>query len=469
MLKKLFSHTFIYGFANQIPKIAGIFSLPFITKYLTEQDYGVFGVIVSYISAIEVFSSLGLRVILVNTFYKHSNWYKKIWREIYGFLMIWNIVFLFVKIYFLWLLMPKEVDNVNLVIFLNIGAGLFFGPTSDIGFLYFQINQKPLSIALRIAIFGTLTVLLNIYFIAFLKMGYMGWFFTIFIISILSNTSYIYPIIFKYKITPIFNFSFKRIKSYLKVTLPTVPHYYSSFLLDTSDKIILERLSVPINDIGKYNTAYTVGNFFNSMGLVSGFAITPLMNKCYKNKDEKGARELVYVLQSVFFIVSFLVCIWLKEIFHLLIKNDTLAATYPLGIIVVMAYNYRPMYFGSVNKLFYLEKTNVLWKITFMAGITNVIMNLILVPIFGYKVAAVTTFLSLMFMGYSGYFLKDFKRNTSISYYPIYWLLATISLACISYLLKDINIIFKIWFTGIFIFILLILIYKNFRNVIFKK
>lgn len=447
MLKKLFSHTFIYGFANQIPKIAGLFSLPFITQYLTEEDYGIFGVVTSYMAAIEVFSSLGLRLVLVNTFYKHPNWYLKIWKEIYGFLMFWNIVFLAFKVGFLWLLMPKEVDNVALVVFLNVGAGLFFGPTALIGSTFFQIKQMPFSIAIRTIVFGTLTIVLNILFIAVFKMGYLGWFYSLFIVSVLGNMSYFYPLFYKYKLTPVYVFSLRRIKSYLKVTLPTIPHYYSTFLLNTSDKIVMEHLAVPINDIGKYNAAYTVGNFFNSIGMVSGFAITPLMNECYKNKDERTARELVFVLQGVFFIASFLVSIWLKEIFQILIKNEVLAATYPIGIIVVMAYNYRAMYYGSINKLFYLEKTNILWKITFIAGITNVLLNVALIPFFGYEIAAVTTFVSLMFMGYSGYFLRDFKENSTVNYYPGLWFTATVLLAIAAYLLKDITILSKILIT----------------------
>ncbi|WP_293893640.1 oligosaccharide flippase family protein [Flavobacterium sp.] len=462
MLKKLFSHTFIYGFANQIPKIAGLFSLPFITKYLTEQDYGIFGVIISYIGAIEVFSSLGLRIILVNTFYKHPNLYLKVWGEIYGFLMIWNLVFLFFKILFLWVLIPSEVQNIPLVIFLNIGAGLFFGPTSAIGSTFFQIKQKPFPIAIRTIIFGTSTVLLNVLFIAKLKMGYLGWFYSIFIVSVLDNASYFYPLVFKYKLKPIFKISFRRIKSYLRVTLPTIPHSYSTFLLNTSDKIVMQRLSVPINDIGKYNAAYTVGNFFSSIGMVSGFAIAPLMNECYRNKDEKGARRLVFVLQIVFFIASFIISIWLKEIFQLLIKNQALAATYPIGIIIVMAYNYRAMYFGAINKLVFLEKTNILWKITFFAGITNVAMNFALIPFFGYKIGAVTTFISLMFMGYSGYYLKDFKNNNSLNYYPIYWMLATCVLTVVGYLLRDIGVISKIAATAFFLIVLVFLSFKYF-------
>lgn len=469
MLKKLFSHTFIYGFANQIPKIAGVFSLPFITQYLTESDYGIFGVITSYIAAIEVLSSLGLRVTLVNTFYKHPNWYTKIWQEIYGFLMLWNVVFLLFKVLFLWFLMPKEVDNVPLVIFLNAGAGLFFGPTAMLGSTFFQIKQKPVTIAIRTAVFGTLTVLLNVFFIANLKLGYLGWFYSIFIVSVLSNASYFYPLYYTYKLQPIFKISYRRIRTYLKVTLPTIPHYYSTFLLNTSDKIVMQQLSVPIDDIGKYNAAYTVGNLFNSLGMVSGFAITPLMNECYKKKDEKGARELVFVLQAVFFLGSFVVCLWLKEIFQLLIKNESLAATYPIGIVLVMAYNYRAMYYGAINKLFYLEKTSILWKITFIAGVTNVIMNFICIPIFGYASAAVTTFISLMFMGYSGYFIKDFKENCDVNYYPLYWITGTVLLTVLSYVMKDIAFGYKIAVSLVALGLLVFLSWHFFLKKTIKK
>ena len=78
------------------------------------------------------------------------------------------------------------------------------------------------------------------------------------------------------------------------------------------------------------------------------------------------------------------------------------------------------------------------------AGVTNVIMNFILIPIFGYKVAAVTTFISLMFMGYSGYFLKDFKNNNTVNYYPLRWITGTIALTILCYAVRDIPLLYKI-------------------------
>jgi O-antigen/teichoic acid export membrane protein len=467
MLKKLFSHTFIYGLANQIPKIAGVFALPFITKCLTEQDYGIYGVIVAYTSALEVFGSLGLRVTLVNSFYKYPTRYPFLWREIYGFLMVWNIVFAFIKALIIYLLLPAEIKSPLLVVFLTTGMNLFFGPTGTFGMTLYQIKQKPIPIAIRTMLLGMLTVVLNIFFIAHLKLGYLGWFYSTFIVSLLMNASYLYPLIYTYNLRPIFKISFRRIWSYLKVTLPTIPHFYSMYLLNSSDRAVMKQMSVPIGDIGQYTSAYTVANLFQSVGMVSGTAIGPLMNECYKENNDKGARNLVFVLQGCYLIASFIACIWLKEIFFILIKNKELALTYPLGIILVMGYNYRGMYYGAVNKLFYLEKTNILWKITFIAGVFNVLANLILMPFFGYKVAAYTTFVSLMFMGYSGYFLKSFKENNSVKFYPILWILITILLTIAAYVCRDLSLMIKLLMSCVGVAISLVIVKRYYF--LFKK
>ena len=70
MLKKLFSHTAIYGLAPQITKIASFFSLPLITAELTDLDYGIAGIMTAYTASISVLAALGLKVVLVNSFFK---------------------------------------------------------------------------------------------------------------------------------------------------------------------------------------------------------------------------------------------------------------------------------------------------------------------------------------------------------------------------------------------------------------
>lgn len=449
MVKKLFGHTAIYGLAPQISKLASFFVLPIITQDLTELDYGVAGIMTAYTTAISALSVLGLRLILVNSYYKSPGHFKWGWRQIYGFLTLWNIIYaLLLSLLIFWAVPAEAFENRWLIMLLNVAPVVVFGPSATLGSTYFQVRQKPLQIGLRTGIFGILSVFLHVFFISYLKLGYMGWFWSYFIVGILSNISYWVPLNFSLGFKPIFNFKWRYIKNSLKVSLPTVPHYYSSYLLNSSDKLVMDLVNVNTGDIGRYNAAYIVGNVIQQIGDASGLAIGPLMMEKYKSGQDRSARNLIFLLQIAFFVLTFTICLWLKELFAFLIRNESLAQMYGLGVIIVMSYNYRPMYFGANNKLFFTEKTNVVWKVTFIAGLLNVVLNFLLIPIYGFEVAAYTTFVSLMFMGYAGFYLKVFKQINHVNYYPILWFLFTIILTIISIYAVDFSFSVKAFITA---------------------
>jgi O-antigen/teichoic acid export membrane protein len=444
LIRKLFSHTAIYGLAPHIPKLAGIFILPIITAHLTALDFGVYGLISAVAGSVAVLASLGLTVVLSNSFYKSPVQYKWAWRQIYGFLILWNIPYAFLLSGVIWYFIPDEATiNTWEIILLNTIPIIFFGPTALMGSMYYRLKQLPLQVVVRSVMIGFLTIGLNLYFIAYKEMGYMGWFYSAAIGQMINQISYWYPLNRIIKLTPIFNFKWRYLKRQLSISLPTVPHYYSSYLLDTSDRMVMKLVNVPVSNIGLYNAANTVSNLALMMGHASGQAIGPMLLKAYKDDNEYLARKLVFTLQITFLVGTFGCSIWLKEIFYLLIKNDVLREVYPLGIILVMAYNYRPMYLGANQRLFYLEKTKILLKVTFVAGIVTLVLNFIFIPIWGYQVAAYTTFLGLMYMGYVGFYLKEFKVNSKLNYYPLLWLTATIALTLLAYITVELNIYFK--------------------------
>jgi len=459
LLKKLFSHSLIYGLAPQISKIAGVFALPIITADLTKVDYGVWGIVIAYTGALEALFLLGMGVVLANSFFKMPSQHKWLWRQLYGFLSLWSIPYcLFVGL-LLWLVLPPEaIGQGVLLILLLMLPKLFFGPTIILGTYYYQLRQNPTPIAIRTAIFGILTVALNVYTISTLKMGFMGWAWSSFIVVILMNLSYWIPLNFKLGYRPIFNFKWRLIKKSFDVSLPTIPHTYSSFLLNSSDRIVMDQLNVNTGDLGGYNLASTFGSYFQSLIGAANQAVGPMMLESYKNKRDDDARDMIFALQVVMLIATFGFCLWSKEIFELLIKNEELKNFYPLAIIIVMAYNYRPMYIGAMSKLFYLEKTQLLWRVSFIAGLSNIILNFIFIPIFGFEVAAYTTFASLMYLGFSGYYIKKIRELHETEYFPFYWFLLIIGLTLLAYLGVEFSILIKFTFSillfvfGIFLF-----------------
>ena len=446
MLKKIFSDSFIYGLAPHISKIASFFVLPIITKDLTDFDYGVAGIISAFTGAFTVLSSLGLRVVLANAYFKSPSQYKWIWRQIYGFLSLWMVPYAIIISIVIYFAVPQGArSNTMEIILLNVVPIVFFGQTATICATYYQLKQQSLQIGVRTAIFGIIAVFLNLYTISYLKMGYMGWFWTTFLVAILSNISYWFPLNKSLGLKPIFNFKWRSITKSLKVSLPTIPHHYSSYLLDSSDRMVMTFLNTGAGDIGKYNLAYSFGNYYQSFATGVNKAIGPVLLGYYKKKELTKAKNLIFLVQSVFFALSFLICIWLKEAFHFLIKNDTLNKMYPLAIIIIMGYNSRPMYVGSNQQFFYYERTDILWKVSFVAGLSNVVLNVIMIPIFGYEAAAFTTFISLLYLGYASYFFKAFKAVSQTRYYPIAWILISIAITALAYIVVEFPMQFKIY------------------------
>ncbi len=443
MLKKLFSDTAIYGLAPQIPKIVSIFILPILTKHLTAFDFGVYGIITSLVTGISVFATLGLNVVLSNSFFKESR-YIWTWRQIYGILIIWNIPYGILLGMLIYLFIPNEaLPNATWIIISNVLPIVFFGPTATLGGLYYQLQRKPLQIAVRSTILGILTIVLNVYLIVYKGMGYMGWFISSAISQMLGQLSFWIPLNFIHKITPIFRFNKLFLSRNLKIALPTVPHSYGAYLLNTSDRLVMKIVGISTLQIGMYNAAYTVSNFIKVISNASGQAAMPLLLKAYKENKEHIARRVTFTLTIAFLVITFICSLWLKEIFYALINNAVLRETYPLGIIIVMSNCYRPMYVGANNRLFYFEKTRTLLKITLVAGVSNVLLNIILIPLLGYQAAAYTTYIGLMYIGYSGYFLKEFENNVTLNYYPIRWLVTTIFLTVLAYYMVELAAVHK--------------------------
>ena len=466
-MKKLFSHTAIYGLAPQLPKVLSLVILPIITKDLTATDYGIYGVIIAYTSAFSVLSLLGIRIVLLNSFYHYSHRYKILWRQLFGFLHIWNLLYAFLLAILIYLILPKEAEVYRTsIIVCTILPYIIFGPLSTISLTYFQVNQKPKQIAYRNILGGVTTILFQLLFISKFKMGFMGWIYASFLGIAITNLSYVYVIYFKSDMFPIFNFKTSTIKRSLKVSLPMIPHFYSAFLLDSSDKIVMDFHNVSSTGIGKYNLAYSVSSPFKTLVNSLSTALTPLAYDFYKKKKEAEVRKLIFGSQFIISIFTFLCCLWMKELFHLLVKNEELKNMYGLAIIIIMSYNYRPIYLGSVLKLNYFGKTNCLWKISLSAGLINILINIIFIPFFGYIVAAYSTFIAFMFMAIIGYLLKESKELKTINYYQYHWILLNVIFTFVSFNLVDVFFVNKIYVTIILLLLLLIGFLKIKNNII---
>ena len=384
-----------------------------------------------------------------------------------GLLYSWIAVFVVIQAIILWFVMPASVpvhNKVWIIVLLSLSS-LFFDVTNTFGFRLFQFRQQAGYIALVTAVSGTVTILLNVYTIVFLKLGYMGWAISSFGGGLCSFCMLFYPVHLKEKLRPLFVKPRPFFKSHLMVALPTIPHDYSSYLLNVSDRLVMNFYNIPVSQIGIYNFGYTFGNYAEVGGEAMGMALSPLHLKLLADKKEHAARKLIFALQYLFLFGLFLVGLWAKEILHVLISNAELASAYLVTALIVFSYSYRPLYWGAVNVLGFANRTGQLWKISFTAGALNIILNFAFVPVWGYKTAIVTTFISLLFLGASGYRLKAFKELSKENYYPYAWLSAFIGGFILLYFAVEWSWMIKIPISIALLLSMIVLVQKNMKEV----
>ncbi len=447
MFRKVFSHSLLFILANQASAIASIFVLPILTPFLTRFDYGVLGVTMAYVGALVAFKELGLMLIIVNSYFKQPTRFKFIWRWLHGVISMWAVLFALLLGGVVWLAMKNQIPQTILIVTLLVALPyLLFNTTSSIGFRYFQLRKKPLPIV-TVALLSTTTIVtINIYTIAHLKMGYLGWFISTAAANCVSFLFYGYHLYIKDNIRPILKLRWRKLKRLLRVSLFTVAGSYTTYLVDTSDRVLMTFFRIDLQEIGLYNVGYTFGNSFSVLQNSIGYVLGPMLLERFAKKSaaaETQVKILIYQWQLFSLTVAFVLSLWLKELYTLLFRNAEFDQAYPLGIIILMSYSTIPMMVGAVQKLYFLEKTGRILWITLGAGGVNVLLNLIFLPLWGVQGAAITTLIALLYMGFAGYFIKSIKAEIVEKYRPLRWLLLTVVLTLLAYGARDFVVVSK--------------------------
>lgn len=417
MIKKVLTNSAIYGLAPHVPRIVSVLLLPIMTAHLTDVDYGIAGTIAAYTMALSALSTLGVSAYLQVNFFKAKYQYKILWREVYGFLQYWMVFFSVIQSVVLYFAIPDEaLDNRWMIILLTNFNGVIFGPSGALGALYYQLCQRPIPIAIRSVATGLLSVVINYILIVIYEYGYMGWYVGSFAATFLMNFIYWYDLNFKLGFRPIYFPKKRTIKRTLEVSLPVVPHYYTAYLITTSNRVVMDYSNIKIGEIGQFNLAQQFVTMVDSLVNAIERAIGPLCMEGIRNNKEEEVKKEIFLFALLTFSGTFLFSLWSKEIFAVLISNSVLATVYPIAALLSLALNYRPAYIAASNVFFYYENTKQLLGITFLAGMIALLLNIVLIPSGGLWAAAVITYVAFMYQGYSGFFYKFYKQFTKVPF-----------------------------------------------------
>ncbi|MFM9945910.1 MAG: oligosaccharide flippase family protein, partial [Bacteroidia bacterium] len=287
MLKKISKDFLLYTIGPQIPRIFSFLLLPVFTKYLTTTDYGISGIVYSYIGLFGALADLGLSIRYSITYFKYPKTYKNRWALLSGILFWWSLAFSFLQSFILFIMLPSDMGDAKLtVIILNFISNLLFASWNSLCTRYLQFKQASVQVATLSILSGTIAISLNYIFIVRLKLGFMGWFYSSFIISVFQGVFSLYWLFIYNRLKINFNIFHKSVLRILFITIPLVLHNYAGYLLDSSDRVVMAIFKINTAKIGIYNFAYIFALYFDFITTSVGIATGPMFAKLFFSKNE---------------------------------------------------------------------------------------------------------------------------------------------------------------------------------------
>lgn len=411
--KSFLYHFLIIGSGTALNMLIGVITTPVITRMVNPIEYGQYSIFLMYSSIAVMVLCLGMDQALVRYYYevKSIGYQTSLFLKCITYPILAGIG---VSICFIWLVYTGKVNfefNIPICIALCIYVNI-------------SIINRLISMLIRLEynskLYSTLNVLNKILYmviaivalILFKSKGLECLVFasiiTIFICTVVAVISQKQRWIISMNGVKECAVSQKDL---LKYALPYVPALGVSTIFQAVDKIALN-----------YYCSYTeVGIYSSTLTLVSIFAIiqttfntlwTPMQVKSFQeNPDDKtffqNGNQIITVVMFFFGISLILV----KDVFALLLGEQYRAAAYILPFLI-----FNPIMYTisetTVGGLVFMKKSGMQIVVAIGACTTNIIGNIILVPLLGCRGAAISTGIA---------YIVFFTLRTMLSnhYYPV--------------------------------------------------
>ena len=255
-----------------------------------------------------------------------------------------------------------------------------------------------------------------------------------------------------------FKLNTKYWKEIIVFNLPLIPHYLSTYLLNSSDKFMI---SYYIGDDATafYSVAYSIASMALVIWTAVNGSLVPYTFENLKKDRYEKINKITIPLIAVFGIGCFGVILLGPEIMKLLAPGSYSEAINAIPPVVGATF-FQAQYLLYSNVIYFYKKSKYVLLGSITSVTLNIILNMIFIPIFGYLAAGYTTLIGFTCQAIIDFFGMKKACNKEIYNTKIIFLLSILifSISIISLFLYK-----YIWvkYTILLFLVIFAIYYKN--------
>ena len=465
----MIKNTSIYTIGNILPKIAQFFLLPLFTRFLTPADYGIVNSLQVLISVLAIFFTLALERSIFRLFFDYKTDKQK--KQFFGTIAIslFSISTFVLILLFLF-------NNVISQIYSSIDFYPYYVYAILIGYIhifslipkiYFQVNEKATSFIIVSLLEFALIQGFMIWFVVFKGEGASGYLKG----SLIASATLIPYFIYVVTKISLFRFDLKIFKDCISFSLPIIPSLMAAWVMNLSDRIFIEKY-FNLHDVGIYSLGYKIGGLIIIFSQAFNKAYNPFYFRIANSLEPKIAKTKLYSYNSIYLVIillaGFIISFFAKDLIYLLFDEKYFEA-YKIIPIICLAFVVGQST-GLLNLSIYQDKkTKVIMVLFLISAIVNIILNFIMVPIWGAYGAAYATLITYLFL-----LITEYQVSKKYYFIPFNWklILPTFSSIILIYFgfyyLIDFTPIINLTIKSIIIALILIIIYFKYSKKIIE-
>lgn len=477
-LKKLAGQTAVYGMSSIIGRLLNYLLVPLYTRLFAPEVYGVVTELYAYVTFLLILLTYGMETGFFR-FAQDKNIFNKVYTSILSSLAVTSTAFMVLLLIFLKPLAgvmeydahPEYILWMGLIVSLDAFISIPFAKLRlqnkawkfaiikliNIG-VNIGLNLYFLILCPRLAISNPDSVFLNIYS-ANIGVGY------VFIANLAANALtllMLLPEILNVR----FSFDKKLLKKILIYSMPLLIAGFAGMINETLDRVLLKHMVPdamnPMEQLGIYGANYKLAILMTLFIQMFRYAAEPFF---FSNKNESNAKEF-YAKATKYFIICGLM-IFLGVMFYIDIVKYFIDVDYHEGLKVVPILLLANLFLGIFFNFSIWYKLNDMTKygayLAVFGALITIILNVILIPKYGYMGSAWATLICYFAMALLSFYWgqKYYKVPYKLLNAGFYFVLAIILYVSSIYLRPESQTMVYILNTGLLLVFTIVFVVKE--------